>query len=290
MKNIYSLGIGLKIINLILVTVYSLLLLRFSDGFTLSHFCFFITAIGTSLLLPLILLLRINLRLTKRSFILHILRAIFNCGAIITWILALKNLGANEATAICYTIPIFTSILAWIFCQEKLDYRCVIGISLGIVGALIVLNPSFNINPIGAVYAIISAFLWACYDVICKKQTKTENYLRQVFYNFLFSAVILSPFAILSWRDIDLINLVQISIISILSATNVVVLFLAYKFAPLVLLMPFSYLRLVFMAMATYILFGEAVSQNTVLGVVIISLASALILWQQYRGKINIEV
>ena len=289
MNNTYSLGIGLKIINLILITVQSLLLVKFSKDFSSPHFCFLITSVGAFLLLPFILLLKINLKLTKYSFVLHILRAIFNCSAITSWILALKNLGANEATAVCYTIPIFTSILACFFCKEKLDYRCVLGICFGVIGTLIILKPSFSVNHVGALYAIISAFSWACYDIVCKKQTKTEHYLRQVFYNFLFSTLILLPFAIFNWRDINLVHLVYISIISILSATNVVVLFLAYKLAPLILLMPFSYLRLLFMSVTTYFLFEEVLSNNTILGVILISCASAFVFWKQHKGKISIE-
>ncbi|WHQ46665.1 MAG: DMT family transporter [Candidatus Midichloria sp.] len=288
MNTNYSLGILLKILNLLLITIYSLLLIKFSKGFAVSHFCFLIAAIAVVILLPIVLFFKINLKLTRRAFKLHVLRALLNCGGIMSWVLALRYVGANEATAISYTIPIFTSILAWFYCEERLNGKCIIGIFFGIIGTLIVLQPSFNVTTLGVLYAAFSACMWACYDVICKKQTTTEHYLKQVFFNFLFTALILLPLALLDWQKVTTRNLFEISIISLLSATNVVVLFLAYKLAPLILLMPFSYLRLLFMAAATYLLFGEVLRSETILGVLIISVSSWFIFWQQHKGKINL--
>ncbi|AEI89506.1 DMT family transporter [Candidatus Midichloria mitochondrii] len=184
MNTNYSLGIALKILNLLLITIYSLLLIKFGQGFAASQFCFLIVLIALVFLLPTVLFLKINLKLTRRVFKLHILRAFFNCGGIISWVSALRHIGANEATAISYTIPIFTSILAWFYCGEKLNGKCLIGVFSGIIGTLIVLRPSFDVNALGILYAAFSACMWACYDIICKKQTKTEHYLKQVFLTF----------------------------------------------------------------------------------------------------------
>ncbi|MDJ1257560.1 MAG: DMT family transporter [Candidatus Midichloria sp.] len=288
MNTNYSLGIALKILNLLLITIYSLLLIKFGQGFAASQFCFLIVLIALVFLLPIVLFLKINLKLTREAFKLHILRALFNCGGIISWVSALRHIGANEATAISYTIPIFTSILAWLYCGEKLNGKCLIGVFFGIIGTLIVLRPSFDVNALGILYAAFSACMWACYDIICKKQTKTEHYLKQVFFNFLFTALILLPLSMLEWKEVMIQNLFEISIISILSATNVVILFLAYRLAPLILLMPFYYLRLLFMAIATYLLFGEVLKIETIIGVLITSISSGFIFWQQYKGKIKL--
>jgi len=288
MKKSYSIGIVLKIINLLLITIYSILLIEFGKSCSAPQLCFLIVAIGVMLLFPLLLILRINLKLDRRALKLHIFRAIFNCVGIVTWVIALRQIGANDTTAICYTTPIFTSIIAWYYCKEKFNTYCVAGLVIGMIGVSIVLHPSFNNSMSGTFSALVSSLMWACYDIVCKKQTETENFLRQVFYNFLLTAILLLPLAIFEWREVQIKSLFEIGFVSILSAVNVIILFFAYKSAPITLLMPFSYLRLFFMAIATYLLYDTILSEQAIVGVLIIITSTAIIFWQQHRGKIII--
>lgn len=78
----------------------------------------------------------------------------------------------------------------------------------------------------------------------------------------------------------------MICAIGILSVINVTVLFLAYKFAPIYLLMPFSYSRLIFMFVGSYLVFNIQPNYHLFLGAAVIALTSFYIFHQTHKGKI----
>ena len=284
----YSIGIYLKILSLILFTAYSLMLLSLSSAYSVYQMSFLRALVASILLITLMLIQKIDFTLTIKSFFLYILRAIFSCLGTVAWIYSLQNLGPNNATAIAYCTPIFATLLAVLLCREKLNMRCFFSIMVSMIGMYIIIKPKFHNNIMEISIALLSAFMWACYDIVSKKQTSQENYIKQAFYNFFFSALILLPFALNQWNEIVINESLALSIlISAMSATTVMTMFLSYKYAPLVLLMPFQYSRLFFMAVGSYICFDQRLEENTVIGIIIISVSMLSVFYQQYKGAIN---
>jgi drug/metabolite transporter (DMT)-like permease len=285
-NNKYLVGVSLKIINLIMITIYSILLIEFGCDCDITQFCFMIVAIGAFLTLPIVLFLRIDLALSKRSFELYFLRAIFNAVGILSWVIALREIGANSTTAISYIIPFFTTIMSQVILKERFNGYSFFGLVAGILGTFAILAPVFSDNMYGIISGLISTIAWSCYDIVCKKQTEDESAMRQVFYNFLFTALILMPIGILSWKAVSLEELGEATIISMLSAVNIMVLFLAYRMLPLTILMPFSYLRLPLMSFIMHVLDEEVLTMNIVFGVMIIFIANGLIFLKQYKSNV----
>lgn len=288
-KKQYNLGIALKLVNLGLFTILSLLFHFITQPLHKIQVFFLVSLFAAAFFLPWIILNKIKF-LGLHNIKQYCLRAIFNVIGMITWIEALNNLNLNQATAISYIIPIFTTILAIIFCNEEFNLKCFTAITASIIGMYIIIAPSnVGLFSYGTTIAILSSLIWACHDIVCKKQASTEHYLTQGFYLFVLTSIFLAPFAWIIWQPLNINNLYYIILLGIVSATNVIVLFLAYKFAPIGLLMPFSYCRLIFMAFATYILFNHTLAWNTVLGSIIICSASAYIFYQQQKGKLLIS-
>ena len=280
-------GIGLKLLNLLGFTVISLLLVFIKSNTINVILLIDITAIVC--LLPWAITtkgkyLKVD---NKKQYINYFLRALFNFVGIFSWIKAMRIMGANEATAISYMIPIFTTIMAMIFCGEKLNKKCMIAVCISFFGVYIILDPQKdNFTLYGAIMALLCSFMWACYDIVCKKQTITEHCLAQTFYTFVFALVFSLVMLMFTSSNLLLDDVFFIFVIGIISVINITILFLAYKFAPIYLLMPFSYCRLIFMFIGSYLVFNIQPNYHLFLGAVVIALTSFYIFHQTHKGNI----
>lgn len=284
------LGISFKFLNLLVFTVKSLVLASVSKQTSLFYVIFILNIVAIASFIPWIFFtkgryLKIN-NIKRLSY--YILRTLFNILGIFSWVKAMQMIGTNEASAISYIIPILTTLLAVIFCNEKLNKKCLIAIFISLIGVYITLEiNSDNFLFYGSVVAIFSSFMWASYDIVCKKQSKNEHYLTQTFYTFLFSFLLLLPLVLFYHDSPFYIRDIKLIIIAgILSPINVTILFLAYKYAPIYILMPFSYCRLIFMFIGSYFVFNVLPSSDLVIGSCLIAGSSLYVFYENYKNKL----
>lgn len=285
MTNNYSLGILLKITNLFLFTCLSLWISKSTINIPPVQI-FFLIAVGCIILMLPFMVYTKRLNIDKVFSKYYLFRSLFNIAGMVSWIEALNRISANDATAVSYMTPIITSLLAVVFCGERFNYKCAFAILIGFVGAYIVIVPdSYNMVSQGGMIAFISSCMWACHDIVCRKQTVSQDKYSQTFITFLYTTVISFPFALSSWQPFDSFDLMVAIVGSIISIANVTVLFLAYKYAPINILMPFSFLRLVMMTVANFILFGETIKSRTLLGASIIIVAALFVVFSMNRQE-----
>jgi drug/metabolite transporter (DMT)-like permease len=120
------------------------------------------------------------------------------------------------------------------------------------LGVLVILQPGLDdITWQGVGASLGSILLWVIYEVICKKQTTTEHYMLQSFYVLVIGVIIMLPFALIQWQPTNSRDWVALSLLAALGLTNITAIFIAYLFAPMMVISPFSYARLVFTALLT---------------------------------------
>ena len=76
----------------------------------------------------------------------------------------------------------------------------------------------------------------------------------QTFYVCFFASFIIAPFAFSEWKYVDLKTWGILSSLAALGVANVTSIFLAYSFAPMMVVSPFSYARLIFTAILTAVI------------------------------------
>lgn len=271
-------GVFFKILNLNLFCLFSIVLFYIGHAVPTATVFLCINIIGAIILLPVALIQKVSFCDLTKNFRTFILRGLFNSVGVCSWVFAMRYIGPNEATAITFIIPIFTLILSAIFCNDKFHYNIIIALFTCIVGASIILYPKINMEftALGCFYAIVSSCCWASYDIICKIQSKSEGAFTQTFKNNIYSAIVVYILSFL--LNIDFVgslpsvgeNIVYILAASVISIMNITVLFCAYRATKVSNLMPLGYLRLFFMAIYTYFLFGDVIHINTVIGGAII--------------------
>ena len=110
----------------------------------------------------------------------QIYRIITNSIAMLCFFYGLTLTTLAEVTALNLTVPIFTTLLAFLFLNEKLKKHRLSALFIGFLGAIIVLRPDISIN-IGGVLILISALIWSVSLIFIKVILKQFLQLQYLF-------------------------------------------------------------------------------------------------------------
>lgn len=193
---------------------------------------------------------------TERLY-LHILRALFGIAAMLLWFNTLARMPLAEATALSFTAPVFTSILAVLFLKEIMYRHRLLAIALGFLGALIIIRPGIAaLNPV-AVLAVVTALVWGSATVLLKYMSRTETTSAMVIYLPLFLTPISLFPALFVWEWPSLELWGTAILFGTVGTLGHFCLTRAISIADATSVIPFDYLRLPFVAIIAFIAYGE---------------------------------
>jgi drug/metabolite transporter (DMT)-like permease len=113
--------------------------------------------------------------LRTRRIGLHWLRAVFNVFAMLSFFYALSITPLSEVTALGFTAPIFTTVLAALILREVVRLRRWTAVIVGFIGATIILRPGFVEVGLGQILVVFSSLIWACALLVIKTLGRTDS-------------------------------------------------------------------------------------------------------------------
>jgi drug/metabolite transporter (DMT)-like permease len=227
-----------------------------TDHFDPLQVVFFRNAFGLLAVLPWFLRQGLPVLRTKRLH-LHIVRALFGITAMVLWFMTLSLMPLAEATALSFTAPIFTSVLAVLFLREVMHRHRWIAIAMGFLGALVIIRPGLAaLNPVAAL-AVITALVWGSSTVLLKYMSRTETTSATVIYLPLFLTPISLLPALFVWQWPSPELWAFAILFGAVGTSGHYCLTRAVATADATSVIPFDYLRLPFVAVIAYLAFGE---------------------------------
>ena len=143
-----------------------------------------------------------------------IIRGLLGTVALLSIFYAIRNMPLSISTVIQYTYPIFIAIFAAIFVREKLTKNIFIGLIVGWIGILVLLNPNqlANLKIVISTETVLIAFLGAICTALAYVTVKILSYSEDVFviikYFPLVSIIILLPPVIINWVTPNIVELI----------------------------------------------------------------------------------
>ena len=234
--------------------------------------------IQMSLLTPLFYLMGYRLRLA--SFNLYEAARGF-CLAMATWLffVALKSLPMAEAISIFFIEPMILTILAALILGERIRIRRIIAIITGFMGAVIVIQPSFDIFGWPALLPLGTAFFFALYMIITRVVAQAKHPIEAQISMSFFALITIFILAGINdytameareWRMPTALEWGVLCILGLVATTGHLMVVFALQRADAGLLAPFQYLEVVTASLLGYLIFGDIPSQTTIFGVTII--------------------
>lgn len=126
------------------------------------------------------------------------LASVLNALRIYFFIWAFDYLNVGIGMTICYTSPIFTSLLAWLFLKEKIPLASLLAVVLGFVGTFVVYEGAKDIanQTTGILLMLGSSLTYSFVNILVKDSLKKFNeqqivYSQNLFGGLLFGVIVL---------------------------------------------------------------------------------------------------
>ena len=183
-----------------------------------------------------------------------------------SWFYALPLIPLAQITALEFSAPIWTVLLAALVLGERLTVRRALAVLFGFGGILVILRPGVIPVDSAALVVLAAAFCYAVVFVVTKRMTATETPLAILFYMFLIQFVIglgpaLPGFVVPTAEDWPWVVAVGIA-----GLTAHYCLTRAFMAAETGVVIPVDFLRLPLIGVIGWLLYGEGVEVWLVVG------------------------
>ncbi|MEO1492732.1 MAG: DMT family transporter [Pseudomonadota bacterium] len=118
----------------------------------------------------------------------HVMGGVFLGLALMTINAAFQVMPLANALAIFFVEPLVLTILSAIFLGEKIGWRRITAVLIGLIGALIVLRPNITAYGPSAAWPLATAVCFACYMMTTRVMTVSGNLLSMQFWMSLSAA------------------------------------------------------------------------------------------------------
>lgn len=231
-------------------------------------------------LLGLILLAPFFIRLGKAGLGtnhlgLHLARLGLACTAQLGVFYVVIHLYLADATAIAFSRPVFTTVIAVFLLSELVSAQRWIATIVGFGGVLIMVRPGHaGVDPI-ALIAVGAALTFAIANVLIRMLSRTEPPNRILFYYHVGGTVVFLGPAIWVWQTPIGMDWILLGLIGVLTTIGMIGFVRGFSVGEANAVGPMEYVRLIFAAAIGYGIFSEIPSLWTMTGALVI-IASAL--------------
>jgi drug/metabolite transporter (DMT)-like permease len=202
---------------------------------------------------------------------LHLVRGVLIAFSTHLGFYTLANIPIATATVLFFTAPIFATILSSFINGEKVGPRRWSAVLAGFVGAVIVLRPGYEAFHIGMLTALGSSLMFAVALAYSRNLAVSDGAISTYFSSVVITAIVSVPLSLpvfslpATWFVLTLGVIVALcSFVRGFSDIQ------GYRYAEAAVLAPVTYLRLVFLGVAGYILWGETFDTPTLIGASVI--------------------
>jgi drug/metabolite transporter (DMT)-like permease len=244
---------------------------------------FFRYFIGTIILLPVFVRLGTEGMKTE-IFGLHFLRLGLAYIAQLCIFVAVIYMPLADATALSFSKPLFTTIVAVIILSELVERTRWIATGVGFIGVLVMIRPgSGTIDPV-AFLAILSALTFACGNVLIRVLARTEPTARILFYYHSGGLVIGFLTVVWVWKTPVGLEWLLLIIIGAVTTAGMTCYVRAFSVGEASAVGPSEYIRLIYAAIFGYFIFNETPDFWTITGAIIIVGAALFIARDEARS------
>ncbi len=228
--------------------------------------------LGVLIILPLLKLpdLKLDKVQGKRLF----LRSFFGLMGLITYYYAIENMVLSDAAMLNKLNVFFVMLFSVLFLGEKLKRFQLVSIVIAFAGALFVIKPSFNLEILPSLIALLSAmFAGAAYTTLRSLSGSVKPFT-VVFYFSLFTTIV--SFIVMMSTEYRLPSGSEIWLLLLMGASATVgqvLMTKAYKYAEASKLSIYNYSSIIFSLIFTFLLLSDTPDTYSIIGGVLIIIA-----------------
>lgn len=227
----------------------------------------------------------------------NMLRGALHAAATLLFFTAVKYMPLADVFAIYFVEPFMLVALMAIFLKEKVGWRRWLAIIIGFAGAMIVIQPSFEIFGLTSLLPVLCAFLFAIYLFMNRAIGDADPPLTMQTVSglggTLFMGAVLIGGDIAGIADFEMslpsgsFVLVLLLVLGALSAYGHLLVLKAFRLAPISILAPFQYFEIISATILGFTLFGEFPTPSKWLGIAIIVGSGLYVIWSERQVRMQ---
>lgn len=283
MKNDNIRGIAMMIASMAFFAIEDLFL-KFLGPVLPPHQILFLVGYGGALVFALwTLFIRtplINKEIFDRLILIRIACDFFGAAF---FILAIVSIPLSSLAAIIQAIPLFVTLAAVLFLNERVGIRRWAAILIGFGGVLLIVRPGAADFEIGMVYAVVSVAMLALRDVLMRVINTTLHFTSFGFYGFFAmgsAGVLIWPFSNQMVQPTPL-DWLYIFVAVVTAALGYLAIIISTRIAPASTVAPYRYSRLIFSTGLAMLFLGERPDLMTWLGSAIVIASGLYTFWRE---------
>ncbi|MBB3590214.1 drug/metabolite transporter (DMT)-like permease [Rhizobium sp. BK529] len=272
-----------------LIDIFSKLATATISSTEVAGFRFVIQALT---MLPFIFLRGAKIQFSLKQSWYHAVRGAMVTISMICFVTTLKVMAVADAIAIFFVEPIILTILGSIFLKETIGWRRYAACAVGFLGAMLIIQPSFEQVGYVALLPVVSAFCIAVFALMTRVLSHREDPWAMQFqtglWGIFFCAVILyvgygSGSDIIGTAMPDLSAFGYLLGTGIAAAITGILAAYAYRAAPASTLAPLQYLEIVSATVFAWLVFSDFPDALKWLGILIVIASGLYIIWREQR-------
>ena len=247
-------------------------------------------AVQAVVLIPLVWATRRAWRMSRRVGILTFVRTILHIVGIATMVTALKYLPLADAIAIAFVMPFMMLVLGKFALKEEVGTRRILACTVGFLGTLLIVQPSFAEVGWPALLPVAVAFNFALFMLVTRQIAKeTDPVSLQAVSGVMAVMVMLPVLLIFQGSSLQQMQLVQVSSyewslllsIGILGTIAHLLMTWSLRYAPSATLAPMQYLEIPFATVLGFIVFGDLPNPVAAAGILITVIAGLYVILRE---------
>ena len=246
--------------------------------------CFYRCVMGLILITPFVV--RNNFKaLQTDNMRLQIFRALINIISMICWFSAIGMMHLEKATALGFTTPLFTTILAVLMLGEVIRFHRTAALLLGFFGIIIIIRPGYLPFEFGTLLMLIASFSFSFVLIFVKKLSATDSSLTIIFYHLLFMTPIFFILSLFFWENISFYQLIVFTLMGGAGLLSHWCLAQAFKMSDTTFVMPLQFTKLIWGSLIGLFIFSEQPDIWTWIGGVVIFISVVYITYREAFKK-----
>ena len=239
-------------------------------------FAFAVVAMATAILRP---------TFKRPAWSLHVARTLCGWTGVTLMFAASARIPLADATAISFTNPVFTMLLAILLLGERVGPWRWAAAAVALVGGLILLRPGGDSLQLGALFALAAAAITGMEIIFIKQLSDRERPIPLMLVNNGIGLILSSIALAFVFQSPTAMQWAALALLGVTMAAAQFCFINAMSRADASYVVPFSYATLVFAAVYDLALFGVLPDAISVVGAGIILLGAAVLAWREALSK-----
>ncbi|MBP2549477.1 drug/metabolite transporter (DMT)-like permease [Neorhizobium galegae] len=221
----------------------------------------------------------------------NMLRGALHAAASLLFFTAVKYMPLADVFAIYFVEPFMLTMMSALFLGEKVGWRRWLAILVGFGGAMIVIQPSFEIFGWTSLLPVACAFLFTLYLFLNRALGNGDSPLTMQMMSgvggTLFMGIVLVAGNAAGIADFEMslpssgLGLILLIILGSLSGYVHLLVVRAFRMASVSLLAPFQYFEIISATVLGYLLFADFPTPSKWLGIAVIVASGLFIIWRE---------